>query len=340
MKKKVIALSLVIGSLFAVGCTLYQPNTVSTDNAYVHSDVTAISPEVGGQVSQLFVEDNQWVSKGAPLFSIDDEDFIANQEIAKSVLDVANAALKASQTKTEMQLVKIEQAKQTIHSASANAEHQAAELKRLSRLVQKQLVSKNQFEAQKTRSIEASSKLETAKLALAAEQKQYDVLLTERQQLMAQRKQAEANLRLVNIALERTVVKAPFAGFVADRQVQVGKFVQPGMGLIVMVPDYVWVEANFKETQLENVAQGQDVEVVLDMFPNQLLHGRVTSITPATGAQFSLLPPQNATGNFVKVVQRVPVRIDLDIPAELKQRIYPGLSAEVSIETAKQGNSR
>jgi membrane fusion protein (multidrug efflux system) len=136
MKKKVIALSLVIGSLFAVGCTLYQPNTVSTDNAYVHSDVTAISPEVGGQVSQLFVEDNQWVSKGAPLFSIDDEDFIANQEIAKSVLDVANAALKASQTKTEMQLVKIEQAKQTIHSVSANAEHQAAEIKRLSRLVQ------------------------------------------------------------------------------------------------------------------------------------------------------------------------------------------------------------
>ncbi|CAH1604153.1 HlyD family secretion protein [Vibrio jasicida] len=337
MKKKVIALSLVIGSLVAAGCALYQPNIVTTDNAYVHSDVTAISPEVGGQVSQLFVEDNQWVSKGAPLFSIDDEDFIANQEIAKSALDVAKAALTANQTKTEMQLVKIEQAKQGIHSASANAEHQAAELKRLSRLVQKQSVSKNQFEAQRTRSIEASSNLETAKLALAAEQKQLDALVTEKMQLTAQRKQAEANLRLVNIALERTIVRAPFDGYVADRQVQVGKFAQPGMGLIVMVPDYVWIEANFKETQLENVAQGQDVEVVLDMFPDHPLHGRVSSITPATGAQFSLLPPQNATGNFVKVVQRVPVRIELDIPQELKQRIYPGLSAEVSIETATQG---
>lgn len=337
MKKKVIALSLVIGSLVAAGCALYQPNTVITDNAYVHSDVTAISPEVGGQVSQLFVEDNQWVSKGAPLFSIDDEDFIANQEIAKSALDVAKAALTANQTKTEMQLVKIEQAKQGIHSASANVEHQAAEFKRLSRLVQKQSVSKNQFEAQRTRSIEASSNLETAKLALAAEQKQLDALVTEKMQLTAQRKQAEANLRLVNIALERTIVRAPFDGYVADRQVQVGKFVQPGMGLIVMVPDYVWIEANFKETQLENVAQGQDVEVVLDMFPDHPLHGRVSSITPATGAQFSLLPPQNATGNFVKVVQRVPVRIELDIPQELKQRIYPGLSAEVSIETATQG---
>ncbi|HHF0549893.1 TPA: HlyD family secretion protein [Vibrio alginolyticus] len=337
MKKKVIALSLVIGSLVAAGCVLYQPNTVTTDNAYVHSDVTAISPEVGGQVSQLFVEDNQWVSKGAPLFSINDEDFVANQEIAKSALDVAKAALTANQTKTEMQLVKIEQAKQGIHSASANAEHQAAEFKRLSRLVQKQSVSKNQFEAQRTRSIEANSNLETAKLALAAEQKQLDALVTEKVQLTAQRKQAEANLRLVNIALERTIVRAPFDGYVADRQVQVGKFVQPGMGLIVMVPDYVWIEANFKETQLENVEQGQDVEVVLDMFPDHPLHGRVTSITPATGAQFSLLPPQNATGNFVKVVQRVPVRIELDIPQELKQRIYPGLSAEVSIETATQG---
>lgn len=133
------------------------------------------------------------------------------------------------------------------------------------------------------------------------------------------------------------MVKAPFDGFIADRQVQVGKFVQPGMGLIVMVPDYVWVEANFKETQLEYVIEGQNVEVVLDMFPDKPLHGRVASITPATGAQFSLLPPQNATGSFVKVVQRVPVRIELDIPQVLRKRIYPGLSVEVAIKTEKQG---
>ncbi|MCX8870618.1 HlyD family secretion protein [Vibrio parahaemolyticus] len=337
MKKKVIALSLVVGSLFAAGCTLYQPNTITTDNAYVHSDVTAISPEVGGQVSEIFVKDNQWVSKGTPLFVIDDEDFIANKEIARATLDVASSALTSNQIKTDMQLMKIEQAKQGIRRASANAAHQAAEFKRLSRLVQKQSVSKNQFEAQKTRSIEASSNLETAKLALATEQKQLDTLMTEKLQLTAQRTKAEESLRLANISLERTTVRAPFDGYVANRQVQVGKFVQPGMGLIVMVPDYVWIEANFKETQLENVLPGQEVEVVLDMFPNHPLHGRVSSITPATGAQFSLLPPQNATGNFIKVVQRVPVRIELEIPQELSQRIYPGLSAEVSIETATQG---
>ncbi|MBA5761116.1 HlyD family secretion protein [Vibrio sp. 404] len=333
MKKKVIALTLILGSAVVAIMHFYEPNTVTTDNAYIHSDVTAISPEVGGQVSQIFVEDNQWIKKGEPLFSIDSEDFLANQDIAKSALDVANTALTANQTKTEMQLVKIEQAKQKIHSADANAKHQYSEFKRLSRLVEKQSVSRNQFEAQKTRSIESQSNLETAKLSLRAEQKQYDTLLIEKLQLDAQRKQAQANLRLMNIALERTVVKAPFDGFVADRQVQVGKFVQPGMGLIVMVPDYIWLEANFKETQLGNVAKGQSVEVVLDMFPDQPIHGRVASITPATGAQFSLLPPQNATGNFVKVVQRVPVRIELDLPSELKQRVYPGLSAEVSIKT-------
>ncbi|NAX22001.1 HlyD family secretion protein [Vibrio sp. V39_P1S14PM300] len=335
MNKKVIALSLIVGSLITVGIAFYHPNIVTTDNAYIHSDVTAISPEVGGQVSQLFVEDNQWVSKGDPLFSIDDEDFVANQQIARSALEVANTALSANQTKTEMQLVKIEQAKQTIHSADANARHQMAEFKRLSRLVQKQSVSKNQYEAQKTRAIEANSRLETAKLAVTAEQKQYEALLVNNQQLTAQKQQAEANLRLANIALERTIIQAPFDGFIADRQVQVGKLVQPGMGLIVMVPDYIWVEANFKETQLEHVLPGQSVEVTLDMYPDKPLRGRVTSITPATGAQFSLLPPQNATGNFVKVVQRVPVRIELDIPESLKQRIYPGLSAEVSIDISE-----
>ncbi|UTV30992.1 HlyD family secretion protein [Photobacterium atrarenae] len=337
MKKKIVALSLILGTFVTALVGLYQPERITTDNAYIHSDVTAISPEVGGQVSRIFVSDNQWVYKGDPLFAIDEEDFLVNQQIAMSALDVATAALTANQTKTDMQQVKIEQAKQKIHSAEANANHHRAELMRFERLSEKQLISKNLIEAQKARSIDADSSLETAKLSLSAEQKQYEALLTERVQLTAQLKQAQSQLRLANIALERTVVTAPFSGYVADRQVQVGKYVQPGMGLMVMVPDYIWVEANFKETQLEHVRSGQNVEVMLDMFPDRTLHGRVASITPATGAQFSLLPPQNATGNFVKVVQRVPVRIELDIPDDLKKRVYPGLSAEVSIQLSQEG---
>jgi membrane fusion protein (multidrug efflux system) len=337
MKKAAIALTLILAALVAVCVSIHQPDRVTTDNAYVQSDVTAISIEVSGQVNNIFVVDNQWVNKGDPLFSIDNKDFLANQQIARSTLDVAKAALTANQTETDMQQIKIEQARQTILSSEANAGYQRAELKRYSSLLKQQSVSTNQFEAQRISSIDADSIFETAKLGLSAEQKQYETLLAERQQLTAQLEQAQANLRLVDIALERTMVTSPFNGYVANRQVQVGKYITPGMGLLTMVPDYIWVEANFKETQLEHLKKGLEVDVILDMFPDRILHGSVVSITPATGAQFSLLPPQNATGNFVKVVQRVPVRIQLDIPADLKQRVYPGLSAQVVIHTDQQG---
>ncbi|MFT6984781.1 MAG: membrane fusion protein (multidrug efflux system) [Psychromonas sp.] len=337
MKKTAIALTLILAALVAACVSIYQPDRVTTDNAYVQSDVTAISIEVSGQVNNIFVTDNQWVNKGDPLFSIDNMDFLANQQIARSTLEVAKAALTANQSQSDMQQIKIAQARQTIHSSAANAEYQRAELKRYASLLKKHSVSTNQFEAQRTSSIAMDSSLETAKLGLSAEQKQYETLSAQRLQLTAQLKQAQANLRLVNIALDRTIVSSPFDGYVANRQVQIGKYIMPGMGLLTMVPDYIWVEANFKETQLKHLMKGQSVDVILDMFPDRILHGRVASITPATGAQFSLLPPQNATGNFVKVVQRVPVRIELDIPADLKQRVYPGLSAEVSIHIQQQG---
>ncbi|GLS92390.1 secretion protein HlyD [Psychromonas marina] len=333
MKKPFIAVTLILTALLVVTFSIYQPNTITTDNAYVQSDVTSISPEVSGQVNKVYVKDNQWINKGAPLFSIDDKDFVANKKIAISLLDVANAALSANQTQIEMQEIKIAQAGQTIHSSEANAVYQRAELQRYTSLLNKQSVSTNQFEAQRSTSIDSESLLASAKLGLTAEQKQYQALLAQRLQLSAQLEQAQANLRLVNIALERTIIKAPLDGFITNRQVQVGKYVTPGMGLITMVPNYIWVEANFKETQLETLKKGQTVEVVLDMFSDRKLTGHVTSITPATGSQFSLLPAQNATGNFVKVVQRVPVRIQLDIPDDLKQRIYPGLSATVAIST-------
>ena len=129
-------------------------------------------------------------------------------------------------------------------------------------------------------------------------------------------------------------VYAPIDGFVAHRQVQAGKFVQPGMGVITLVPDRIWLEANFKETQLTHLTVGQPVSVVLDIYPDTPITGTVESVTHATGAQFSLLPPQNATGNFVKVVQRVPVKITLQLPPALNGKVYPGLSANVTVNMA------
>ena len=333
MKKKVIALTSIMLASAAAYWYLSEHSHISTDNAYVHSDVTAISPEVGGQVNHIYVKDNQWVKAGEPLFAIDDEDYQANYQIAQASLDVAQSALQNIDTRIEIQQVKIAQAQQKIISAKANARHQGAELKRFERLIKSQSISENQYEAQRTKAVDTDVNLKSAQLLLSSEHKSLKTLQTEKLQLAAQLQLNQARLKLSAIALARTIVTAPFDGYVADRQVQLGKFVQPGMGLIVMVPDYVWVEANFKETQLGDLSAGQSVDVVLDMYPDVVIKGVVDSITPATGAQFSLLPPQNATGNFVKVVQRVPVRIQLTIPTSLQQKVYPGLSAEVSVAT-------
>ncbi|KLV03702.1 multidrug transporter [Photobacterium aquae] len=331
MKKKITALVLLTAISMAGIGYIRSHNTISTDNAYIKADITAISPEVGGQVSAVYVTDNQRVNQGDALFAIDDTDYQANLSIAKSALAVAQAALTNNDSRLSLQLVNIAQAQSQIDSANANYDLQHTELARYKQLIAKSMISKTQYDTQHTKMIEAKARLDSAKLTLKAQQKNYDTLLSERDQLQAQYQQAQSKLNLSEIALERTVIKAPVSGYIANRQVQKGKFVQPGMGLITMVPDTIWVDANFKETQLKDIEPGQTVDIVLDMYPDTVLTGSVESITPATGAQFSLLPPQNATGNFVKVVQRVPVKINLTIPDSLKGKIYPGLSATVTV---------
>ncbi|MGL4858628.1 MAG: efflux RND transporter periplasmic adaptor subunit [Enterobacteriaceae bacterium] len=167
-----------------------------------------------------------------------------------------------------------------------------------------------------------------------AEQQQLAILDTEYQQLQAQLQQSEAALALAQKALSDTRILAPVSGIIGNRSLQEGKFVNAGAGVLVIVPtDDIWLVANYKETQLTKVQPGQSVAIKLDMFPDHAITGKVLSLAPATGARFSLLPPDNATGNFVKVVQRVPVKIAVQIPQELQGRIVPGLSAEVSINT-------
>ena len=334
MKKKVIALAALI-ALSVGGFTYLAPShAIHTDNAYIKADITTVSPQVGGQVATVFVQDNQWVTAGTPLFAIDDADYQANHAIAQAAVAVADAALANNASRLTLQTVNIEQAKAAIASAQANDKQQRADFARYQKLIAKASISQTQFDAQQTRTIDAKAKLDSARLALQAQQKTYDAMQSERAQLTAQRQQAQSKLTLSDIALKRTTVYAPVDGYVAHRQVQAGKFVQPGMGLITLVPSHIWLEANFKETQLTNMAPGQAVEVTLDMYPDTPITGTVESVTHATGAQFSLLPPQNATGNFVKVVQRVPVKITLQLPTDLRGKVYPGLSANVTVDTA------
>ncbi|ADN75412.1 secretion protein HlyD family protein [Ferrimonas balearica DSM 9799] len=325
----VLALGLVGASALYYGI---GSSGVSTDNAYVKADLTLIAPQVSGQVVGVAVSDNQWVEQGDELFRLDDRDYRAALSQAQAAVALADAGLASNDSRTALQRVQIEQARAQIASAEANASLQQAELKRYRQLVTSGSVSQTQFDVQSARAVEAQTGLDNARLALKAAEQQLATLASERVQLEAQRQQAEAQHQLSAIALERTIIRAPMAGRVANRQVQIGKLVQPGMAALTLVPEAVWLEANFKETQLAQMAAGQAVEVVLDGYPDQPISGEVDSVTHATGAQFSLLPPQNATGNFVKVVQRVPVKIRLQLPAELKDRVYPGLSATVTVK--------
>ncbi len=333
MKRILPGLLLVGVAATAINWYLNHKDVVTTDNAYVKADITLLSPEVAGQVAKVMVRDNQKVNAGDPLFTIDDADYIAQRQIAQDALSVAESALISNQTQLALQKLKVQQAQSQIEAMTAQHQLQQNELKRYRALLKTNAISQTQYDLQRTRAVEAKAALDTANIALSAARQEIENLNAQRHQLTAQKNQAQSKLSLAKLALSRTVVTAPVSGTIANRQVQVGKFVQPGMGLVTLIPDNIWLEANFKETQLTEVKPGQSVQLALDIYPDLPITGKVESITPATGAQFSMMPAQNATGNFVKVVQRVPVKITLEIPKSLEGKIYPGLSANVSVVT-------
>jgi membrane fusion protein (multidrug efflux system) len=334
IKAGVAVLALVISG--GIIYRTFAPNAdqVKTENAYIHGEITQISAEASGRITKIFIADNQFVEAGEILATIDNRDYTARRDQARAALAAAEATLESNLARIDLQQLKIKQATALLDIATAENELQERELIRYSKLVKTGAVSKTRHDLQKTTTIKASANLEVVKFTLAAAKQQLKALHTERAQLLALQQQAKAGLVLSELALEDTKILAPINGVVGNRSLQMGKFVKAGAGILAIVPvDDVWLEANYKETQLTNVRQGQKVDVVLDMFPDTQIEGSVSSISPSTGAQFSLLPPENSTGNFVKVVQRMSVKIKLKIPLELKGRVIPGLSAEVTIHT-------
>lgn len=344
MKSK-IKVSIIALALTVSGCAIYgtfapKPGQVKTDNAYIHSEITQISAEASGRVTNIFVTDNQLVEAGEVLAVIDDRDYVARRDQAQAALAMAQSTLENNLARVDLQQVKIKEASAYLDVAKADNNLQQRELKRYSKLVKTGAVSKTQYDLQKNKATEASANLEAVKFKLAAAKQQLKTLHTERSQLLAQQQQAKAGLELSELALEDTKIIAPIGGIVGNRSLQEGKFVKAGAGILAIVPvDDIWLEANYKETQLTNIKPGQSVDVVLDMFPDTPFKGTVETISPSTGTQFSLLPPDNSTGNFVKVVQRVPVKIQLAIPTTLKGRVVPGLSAEVIVHTKNTVNT-
>ncbi len=304
----------------------------TTDNAYLQADEVAISPKVSGYVGDLRVVENQPVRKGVLMLSIKDEDYRAEVKQAEATLEARRAAVQTMDEQLNLQLAAIDQARANVQIAKVELDRTSEDFTRYQDLVKKGAASRQKFDYAKADHQKAQAEVAVANATLAVEQGRIGVLHAQKIEAERAVSQAEASRDIAQQALDDTRIYAPFDGVVGNRSVQTGALVQPGEQLLVLFPlPGVYVVANFKETQIGHMAPGQKVKIEVDAFPDAEITGRVESFAPATGAQFSLLPPENATGNFTKITQRVPVRIALD-NSDLAAALRPGLSAVVNVD--------
>jgi membrane fusion protein (multidrug efflux system) len=307
---------------------------VSTDDAYVQADNTTIAPKVSGYIVAVPVGDNEAVKAGQVLARIDDRDFRVALQQADADLAAAQAAIATKQAAVDAQQSAIDAARATILVDQANRTFAEQENRRYG-----SLATDGWGTVQKAQ--EAASRIAVANAAIAhdtavldAASKQLAVLRAEVKQAEAALAHAEAVRAQAALNLSYTAISAPVDGVVGSRTLRVGQYVQAGTQLMAVVPTQAaYIVANYKETQLAHVRPGQAVSVAVDMFPGQVFQGHVDSLSPASGQEFALLPPDNATGNFTKVVQRIPVKITLDHGTAEQVVLRPGMSVIPTIET-------
>jgi len=307
---------------------------VSTDDAYVKADSTTIAPKATGYLLHVLVKDNERVTTGQVLARIDDRDFKVALEQAKADVAAARAAIASKQAQLDVQQAVISAAQATIDVDQAAVTFAAQENRRYTDLAANGSGSVQNAQQAQARIAGAQATLARDNANLVSANKQVDLLKAEIVQANATLARAEALQRQAELNLGYTTITAPIDGVVGNRTLRVGQYVQAGTQLMSVVPAHgAYVVANYKETQLTDVHEGQAVDIAVDMFPGQVVHGHVDSIAPASGLEFALLPPDNATGNFTKVVQRIPVRIALDTASDTRIELRPGMSVIPTIAT-------
>jgi len=307
---------------------------VSTDDAYVKADNTTIAPKVSGYLHEVLVGDNEKVKAGQVLARIDDRDYAVALEQARADVAAAEAAVASKQAQLEVQQSVIGAAKATLDVDTAAATFAKQENKRYSDLAATGYGSVQNAQNAQSRDAGALAAIERDKANIASAVNQVALLKAELSQAVATVARAKAVLRQAELNLSYTTIVAPIDGVVGNRTLRAGQYVQAGTQLMSLVPTAgAYVIANYKETQLTAVQAGQAVDIEVDMFPGQVVHGHVDSLAPASGQEFALLPPDNATGNFTKVVQRIPVKIALD---SASVELRPGMSVIPTIQTQKQ----
>lgn len=327
----------VIG-YFGINYLTYGRYIESTDDAYVKADTAAIAARVNGYVAKVQVSDNQTVQAGDVLVSIDNADFQARVDQAHAATASKQAALDGISVKLSLEGKLIDAAQARLDSALADQKRAAADLARARDLRASGSGSKQALDQAQADASKADAAVASAEAALEAEREQLAVIESTRAQLQADLDAAKAAEKLAAIDLEHTLIRAPFAGVVGARTVQDGQYVRAGAQLmaVVKLPD-VYVIANFKETQAGDMRRGQEAKVSVDAFPDLELKGTIDSFSPATGSEFSLLPPENATGNFTKIVQRLPVKVRVTGDTAALALLRPGMSVTVAVDTRSEG---
>jgi membrane fusion protein (multidrug efflux system) len=310
---------------------------VSTDDAYVRADNTTIAPKVSGYLREVLVGDNEHVKAGQVLARIDERDFKVALDQARADVAAAKATVVSKQAQLEVQQSIIAAAKATIEVDIANKTFAGQENKRYTDLAATGYGSLQNAQAAQSKNAGAEAAIARDQANLVSALKQVDLLKAEIAQAEAAAARASALQAQAELNLGYTTITAPIDGVVGNRTLRVGQYVQAGTQLMSLVPaSGAYVIANYKETQLTDVHEGQPVDVSVDMFPGQVVHGHVDSLAPASGQEFALLPPDNATGNFTKIVQRIPVKIVLEGGATIELR--PGMSVVPHISTKLHSN--
>jgi len=340
----VLAVLFFIGLRYLVDAFTHE----SSDDAFIEANIVGMAPKVAGLVSAVHVSDNQMVKKGDPLVDIDARDYEAALAKKRAALQLAEGNRKTTLAGFELMSVKVataqaaaKQAEAQAAASRANAVRAEADFKRDEMLFKQGIVSTQGFDLARATAISAQATADADREnAASSESKvtearaQLNAVAAALDMAAAQISQARADATSGELDLSHTRVVAPVDGKVTRKAVQPGEYVQVGQWLLALVPNEVWVIANFKETQLTHVHPGQLVEIRVDAYPDQKLAGHVDSIQAGSGARFSLLPPENAVGNFVKVVQRVPVKILFDTPPDSGRALGPGMSVVPSVRTS------
>jgi membrane fusion protein, multidrug efflux system len=332
-RRGLVVLIAVISIAAAAGIVvwwLHARQYESTDDAFIDARTVQISPQISAAVVDVPVTDNQLVAAGAVLIHLDDRDFVAQRDQAQAQIDQAQANIANAEAQLEAQQARIEQAEKQVAQAQAALTFAQQQADRYQELAKRGAGTVEQSQQYASNLQQSQASLAAAQANQVAAEKQIPMIEAQRKLAVAQLAQSRAALEQALANLSRTVITAPVAGRVTHLTAAKGDYAAAGQALTMFVPTEVWVTANFKETQLDLMRPGQPVDIEIDAYPDRTFHGRVDSIQSGSGTAFSLLPAENATGNYVKIVQRVPVKIVFDAPAGLE--LGPGLSVVPTVK--------